>query len=551
MSSLFTALQHDPFHGADRRGGKIPDGTGGKSMSRYSTVDKIVSIPVGHSTYFVSCASSEVPIKCFTFKTSENKNLLNVSTGVRNDTATLTGVSGGVGYYYDEIKWRETINPTVMHLTSRSLLTTDTNAQGTLWAAKSIAESKLVGGDEQEDMPMDLANSDLYPAANLMQPHQNNTTLRLHGVDSPDACPLRWRCVSLGFKMQPLSVPEFTAGYWRSVDFFPSVNASNMAFFASADQARIIRQGVLSSGGAVINAAVDDCLVVQSTSSQIRFAQNMHYDLKMLNEYIGDEQYYAEKKSYNEGSVESMRAVQFNLQRREGERKWCEGAFDHSGTDRNGVRNAQKRTVSDRSFVSKFPVAGVDAASLTALPQFHNNYYATSNPPFSAHFYSDRRLETTPNIVPQGTDRITTEIFNAADALTADFKAHNNNRMYGSSGAGGYALLNVQNGLTSSPTKTDPPWCFSSVGFEDNAGVMKVLESHIDDNLSLKIVCVHNTGKDVMDIRVAVAASFEITPDADSAEANFAKPVLYEDAKALKDAKTIGNSATRRKSRYV
>lgn len=506
MSALFNQVSDDAFLGASKKGARIPDGSGGRSISEYYAVDSTLSIPAGHRAYVVVSPSCSTPVKVFTTKNDASKagftSLINLlSNKVTTPDPISNVMADNLSYNYAELNWRVPISAFKMTLASRKRVSNEGNSD---FSQVSMADN----ANYFEDETIEPFNDVYTNTSSAMHGFSHHCHTQLTHSDQVGQCPTRWRAVAISSKIQPLSVPEFMSGWWQSCDFFPKVSTQNLSLFVNSESFQPVGVDVYDNNLNKLTSNPE--YAYMTVSNSILFKDNTHWDLKMLNEYFLDLPFFAEKPSYNEGSFESLKAVQFNLQRKHSDRTWVEGGIEYSGAINSSTY--QKRVFGDK-FFSKLAVAAKDT-----------NTPANYDRKETAQAYTPNSLST---------DRICIERFHRQDVIdnTTKFVPHNNNRMYGGS------------------CSDQIPFCFSTAGLESNAAYAKTFLSSMDDNLATKIIVLHNGSSEDFQYRIAVGGVFEFTPDHDAPNASNARPVLKEDAFALKQEWRLGNSASRRKSR--
>lgn len=511
MSSLFNQVSDDAFLGASKKGARIPDGSGGRSISEYYAVDGSFSIPAGYVAYVVMAPSCAIPVKVFTTKDTNDvletaKNGFNETVNLLTQKLTTNPVStrefrDEVGYELKELHWRTPISAFDLSLASRKRRSNEDWQQ---FSQVSLNNAETMFEDETIEPYNDETGT-----YSLMQGFDHQCHTHLTHSKQIGECPTRWRAVAVSGKIQPLSVPEYMAGWWQSCDFFPKVNTQNLSLFVNSSDVIPCMVDVWNAT-TKLTTNPENCYV--TASNILTFRNNTHWDPKMLNELFLDLPYYSEKPSYNEGSFESLKAVQFNLQRKHSDRTWIEGGIEYSGTATVNDRKHQKRIYGEK-FFSKLSVQ--KKTGQLEYDRLHSSGNISAN--------------TDPN------DKITLERFNLDDVgqYAGKHIQHNNNRLYGGS-------------VTSSV-----PFAFSCAGLESNSVYAKTFESSMDDNLSTKIIVLHNGSQHAFEYRIAVGGVFEFTPDNDAPNASNSRPVLKEDAFALKQEWRLGNSASRRKSRFT
>jgi len=530
MSSSYASVNSDAFNGSNHKA-KIPDGSGGKSLSKYKVIDDTILIPKDGMSFIIFSANANVPVKTFTYDATvttpsilDNK-VHQIGTNGQYEDFTPNGVyasdlDNSTQFKYGEMKWKDPVSkPDIKHYTRASLqdnglMNVDAGNDGITGTEGNVEQ------DANLEHPSNAPSSWAYTEGAVTMAGRVNkfvTTLSA-GAGKEEDAPTRWRCVGSSLKIQCLKAAEYSAGYWKSVDYFPPVSTQTQSLFFDHDQCFWGQNTVAGHDSTWAGNATNSYLL--RTTGGIAHGATTHIDLKLLDDYVKEEKFYAEKPSYNEGSLESLKSVQFNLQRKRTDTAWLESGLIHADN--------RNRVITDRSIASKFfttTAAADDAFNFTLVDP-----------------------------VTQTLDHITYE-------RSADLRSgvKNPSRMYGSAtyepsfkdisqftsaqldAMGVHRAAGLQ--------EAESPWCMSLAGIEANAAMKQVLESQHDPNLSVKVIVLRNTGDNDAQFRIATSGVFEITPDHDSPDFQNSRPVLKEDAFALKQALKLGTSASRRFSR--
>lgn len=304
-NSSFLKVVDDAFHGVNVKA-KVPDGSSGKSISRYATVDGQISIPASGSAVVIMSGSATIPVKAWTFnaKALEEKQLS--VTQYKNFTLNSELCTMHTGY--KEFAWRNPVcEPGMKHFTR----TMEKKASSDLHAnAESLAEETSAEMDVNENNGVNnFLNGGQYQYGHI---NDNVCTFTAQAGYLQD-CPQRWRFVAESMKIQNLCVPEKTAGFWKSVDFFPRRSYQTLGAFMPKTSIVLKNfdattvQNVLQTGiSSPVNYDMGDCLV--SSSNKIGSESSgdtnikIGLDLKMIDEMLADVPHFGEKPSYNEGS---------------------------------------------------------------------------------------------------------------------------------------------------------------------------------------------------------------------------------------------------------
>jgi len=512
--SSFQKVSKDSFNGVVNKA-KIPDGSGGRSVSTYKVVDSTIDVPVNGFAYVLCSASATTPVKTWVWKPEDSaRNLSLLNKDIHTDAANAYTVENP--FVYTELNWKDPVcRPKILHHARNKLV------------------SDGLGGDASVFSNVD-ETGDMVDPSSLMTPlHQNVGTYGTSeligkcnkfttGLNvSPglvDECPKRWRCVASSTKLQSLSVPEYTAGYWKSCDYFPNVSTYTQGLYIPAEEVSwtaSVGEQDFSVGNVHNLSSLGG--VVPSANNQPKMQIKTHLDMKLVDEWLQNEPHMAEKPSYNEGSNESLKGIQFNLQRKNADKPWLTQGLLHSDT--------MNRVITDRSIQSKYFTNTDDQAITTGIDDSH-------------------RFVNIPGTVVPANDKITYErnIFPTL-AVNKEEYGHpmTTMRMYGSA--------DLDQSSASASVNSTTPYCMSLQGLEANAALKVVLESQMDPNLSCKVIMLRNTGMNPCKFRISTSGVFEITPDLDSSEYPNSRPVLKEDAFEMKQSLKLGTSASRRTSR--
>lgn len=521
-SSNFAKVSRDSFHGVDTKA-KIPDGASGKSLSQYATVDGNISIPPGGLAYIVMSGSPTVPVKSWVYSSNgidANGGAISVLKYLNASTTGTPTVTGGSTQMlmlyntYKELAWKTAVcepgsrHFTRSHITSAALI--DRFAPGANTLAEEDTQVALGAGDIDESFNDPSSGVDnpstgdaYYGTCSLVA---SKVAFNAGGVDT---CPKRWRQVSGSLKIQCLTKAEYTAGYWKSVDYFPQKSYQTLGLYLPPGKCETIHIGnvPIGNGSAAVTHNLGDAIRSKANVVGNRTAGALNnkvgLDLKLIEEWAAEEPFYGEKPSYNEGSVESLKAVQFNLQRKAGTTDWCTQGLIHTP-------NKQRMVTSDE-ISSKAPV-NLGSSTYGNHVQLHPESNAAD------HIY----YEMLPNVP-------TTTYHNV------------NHRLYGFG-----THTNVEGVVT---VGSPAPPCMSVQGLESDAAVKQVLEAQHDLNMSSKVIVIRNTGAAATDFRLTTAAVFEVTVDMDSSEFDHMRPTSKKDGALMRKMQKIGHSASRRVSR--
>lgn len=515
MSSNFVKVSKDSFHGVDTKA-KVPDGASGRSSSKYSTVDGNIDIEAGGCAFIVFSGNATTPVKAFSFsKAGANANAGSLSVVNYKNVATSL-VQQGQYQTYKELTWKQAACEPGIKNFSRTHGTVPNINRLTPGNASEDGEAD---GDINENFFVDEGNS----SSNTNQygrvgDHLMTISAQAGGVDT---CPKRWRMVSSSLKIQTLNKAEYSAGYWKAVDYFPQRSYQTLGLYYPHSKLVAEDLGTLAYGTATPPLTQAWGKVIKSTTNVIGLSAppettagsnniKVGLDLKLIDEFLSEEPYYGEKPSYNEGSLESLKAVQFNLQRKAGSVDWCTQGIVHTKTP--------QRLIGSTEIKSKLPVTLQNTSDLY-----------------------DPSVEKQPS--SHASDRMYYEHL----PTYPDVDWHNvNHRLYGfhttSSATAG-------DGTLAPATSAGAPACMSMQGLEADAAMKQIIEAQQDLNMSTKCIIIRNTGQQDCKFRLSTAAVFEITSDLDSTDHSHEKPTLRADAATMRKMQKLGGSASRRISR--